>query len=161
MVNYKPMLKRIFIEHLCSSVRYSIDTFWGAHKESILHSLVCHATGLVKLQDGSDSPASSMPENNRSRQKSIRSSLLPTRIPPVMGIREDCTVPHHHRKVRKRGKVLALGVRIRTGIRQLQWLPSSHNKELLSTNHGRKLAFDAIASQKVTKPKSTPLFIYK
>lgn len=59
-------LKGIFIKGISSSPRYSISTYWGTHKETMLHNLAAHARSVVKLQNGTHSSATTMREDIRS-----------------------------------------------------------------------------------------------
>lgn len=63
-------------------------TYWGAHKATALHSVVRHATSLVKLGEGTRIPTLPTWEERRSRPRSSRSSWDPTIITPGMAIEE-------------------------------------------------------------------------
>lgn len=93
MVYNGPLLKGIFVKGLGSPTQYAMRIYCGARKESTLHSLTRHAKNLVRLQEVSYSPTTSIRKDNISRRRSPKSCRHPTRITSVMALREDETSP--------------------------------------------------------------------
>lgn len=77
-------LKAIFIGSVCSFIRYLMRVYRAVHEEAILHNLPHYATNLVKIQEASHSPHSSMREDNRSPPGSFMSSRNSIRITTVI-----------------------------------------------------------------------------
>lgn len=60
IVYNEPRFKEFFIEDLYSSIRYSMQTYCGEHKEASLYCVARHVRNTMKLQEGCHSPTTLM-----------------------------------------------------------------------------------------------------
>lgn len=134
---------------------------WEVHKKATWQSMARHTTNIVKLEEGSHSPSSSMWEDIRSRPRSFESSRHSTRITLIMAINEGkySSSSASEGKKTKEGSCFDHLNKNEKTVTTVAHIIPQHRAPV---NHSRRMPDSAaFVSQKHTMPRNTPSFLYK